>query len=118
MRILPALLLFLGGCREKPHFPALKDAPPKVLALVEEGDYFFGRATKHLMNSDAEANPEGWHSENKKALELYNRAMKEGYVPAQDEYDAKTAPPQELLDRVRETMLRMYSCRKRAVTRR
>jgi len=119
-RILPALLFLLSGChscrREKPHFPDLKNAPQRVIELVEEGDYFFGRAMKHLMNSDPGANPDGWFAENKKALEFFKRAMAEGYDPAQEVYGPKTVPPQELLDRIRETMMRQSLCRKRAVS--
>ena len=115
-RILPALLLLFGACREKPHFPALKDAPPKVLAFVEEGDYLYAKAMKHLTASDPTVNPDGWPVENQLALDLFKRAMDEGYSPAQDAYDPKTSPPPELIDRVRDTMMRQHLCRKRAAS--
>jgi hypothetical protein len=87
----------------------------KVRDLISRGDRHFTLAMQHLQASDPTINPDGWADENKKALECFQRANNEGYVPAQDAY-GKDVPPQALLDRVRETVMRMSLCRKRSVS--
>lgn len=87
--------------------------PPDVMALVAAGDRNFDQAMKHLLNSDPVSNPDGWSKENTRALELFRKANMESYLPAQDKYT--TGWPQALLDRVRETTMRVALCRKRSV---
>jgi len=87
--------------------------PPDVLALVAAGDRNFDQAMKHLLNSNPVNNPDGWSQENAKALELFRKANVESYLPAQEKYT--TGWPQGLLDRVRETTMRVALCRKRGV---
>jgi hypothetical protein len=111
-----APLLALVSCGEKPEFPELKNAPARVVELVEERDYFLGKAMRHPRNSDPERNPNGWAEENRRALELFKRALDEGYGPAQDEYKYPANPPLELLDRFREASMRAALCRKRAAS--
>ena len=89
--------------------------PAATRDLIVKGDRHFTQAMRHLQASDPTINPDGWADENKKALEYFQRASNEGYVPAQDAY-GKDVPPQALLDRVRETMMRMSLCRKRSVS--
>lgn len=103
----------------RPPEPNTLAMPPetsdKVRDLVRKGDTNFAEAMRHLQASDPTINPDGWAAENKKALEYFTKASNEGYVPAQDSY-TKDVPPQALLDRVRETMMRMALCRKRSVS--
>ena len=100
----------------EPTGVAMPDSTPsKVLDLVRRGDQHFAVAMRHLQASNPTINPDGWADENKKALEAFLRASREGYEPAQDAY-GKDIPPQPLLDRVRETMMRMSLCRKRSVS--
>ena len=87
--------------------------PPEVVELVAKGDKNFDEGMKHLLNSDPSTNPEGWSQENTKALELFRKANAESYLPAQEKYT--TGWPQSLLDRVRETTMRVALCRKRSV---
>jgi len=87
--------------------------PPDVVDLVSKGDKNFDEGMKHLLNSDPSVNPEGWSQENTKALELFRKANQESYLPAQEKYT--TGWPQSLLDRVRETTMRVALCRKRSV---
>jgi len=89
------------------------DAPAEVLDLVAKGDRNFDQGMKHLLNSDPSANPDGWSQENTKALDLFRKANSESYLPAQDRYTKGW--PQPLLDRVRETTMRIALCRKRSV---
>lgn len=115
-KVAAVLLMLLGGC-EKIDVPFAKvpKATAKVDELVRWGDRLYTRAMRHLTNSDPTANPDGWAQENKEALRLFQQANQEGYIPAQDEYGRVPVPP-ELLDRVRETMMRTALCRKRAVS--
>jgi hypothetical protein len=87
--------------------------PPDVMTLVAAGDKHFDQAMKHLLNSNPTDNPDGWSQENAKALELFRKANNESYLPAQEKYT--TGWPQSLLDRVRETTMRVALCRKRSV---
>lgn len=87
--------------------------PPEVMDLVAKGDKYFDEGMKHLLNSDPSVNPDGWSQENAKALELFRKANGESYLPAQEKY--ATGWPQGLLDRVRETTMRVALCRKRSV---
>jgi hypothetical protein len=87
--------------------------PADVLDLVARGDRNFDEGMKHLLNSDPGFNPDGWSQENSKALELFKKANAESYLPAQERYT--TGWPQPLLDRVRETTMRVALCRKRSV---
>jgi hypothetical protein len=87
--------------------------PPDVVELVAKGDKNFDEGMKHLLNSDPSTNPDGWSQENTKALELFRKANQESYLPAQEKYT--TGWPQSLLDRVRETTMRVALCRKRSV---
>jgi hypothetical protein len=87
--------------------------PPEVLELVARGDRNFDEGMKHLLNSDPGVNPDGWSQENSKALELFKKANAESYLPAQERYT--TGWPLPLLDRVRETTMRVALCRKRSV---
>jgi hypothetical protein len=87
--------------------------PPEVLDLVARGDRNFDEGMKHLLNSDPSFNPDGWSQENTRALELFKKANMESYLPAQERYT--TGWPQPLLDRVRETTMRVALCRKRSV---
>jgi hypothetical protein len=87
--------------------------PPDVVDLVSRGDKSFDEGMKHLLNSDPSTNPDGWSQENTKALELFRKANAEAYLPAQEKYT--TGWPQSLLDRVRETTMRVALCRKRSV---
>jgi hypothetical protein len=80
---------------------------------VAKGDKAFDEGMKHLLNSDPSANPDGWSKENSAALELFRKANQEAYLVAQDKYS--TGWPQPLLDRVRETTMRVALCRKRSV---
>lgn len=89
--------------------------PSQVRDLVRKGDAHFAEAMRHLQASDPTINPDGWADMNKKALESFQKASNDGYVPAQDLY-GKDVPPQALLDRVRETLMRMSLCRKRSVS--
>ncbi len=89
--------------------------PSKVRDYISIGDRHFTEAMLHLQASDPNVNPDGWSDENKKALGFFQRATNEGYIPAQESY-GKDVPPQPLLDRVRETMMRMSLCRKRSVS--
>jgi len=89
------------------------DTPAEVLDLVAKGDKNFDQGMKHLLNSDPSANPDGWSQENAKALELFKKANAESYLPAQERYTKGW--PQPLLDRVRETTMRVALCRKRSV---
>jgi hypothetical protein len=100
----------------EPNSLAMPDGTPgQVRDLVRKGDAHFAEAMRHLQASDPTINPDGWADENKKALEFFQKASNDGYVPAQDAY-GKDIPPQALLDRVRETMMRMSLCRKRSVS--
>lgn len=87
--------------------------PPEVVELVAKGDRNFDEGMKHLLASDPSVNPDGWAQENTKALELFRKANQESYLPAQERYT--TGWPQPLLDRVRETTMRVALCRKRSV---
>jgi hypothetical protein len=87
--------------------------PPEVLDLVAKGDKNFDEGMKHLLNSDPSSNPDGWSKENSTALDLFKKAVQESYLPAQEKYT--TGWPQPLLDRVRETSMRVALCRKRSV---
>jgi hypothetical protein len=87
--------------------------PPDVVELVAKGDKNFDEGMKHLLASDPSVNPDGWSQENTKALELFRKANQESYLPAQEKYT--TGWPQSLLDRVRETTMRVALCRKRSV---
>lgn len=87
--------------------------PPDVVELVAKGDKNFDEGMRHLLNSDPGSNPDGWSQENTKALELFRKANAESYLPAQEKY--ATGWPQSLLDRVRETTMRVALCRKRSV---
>lgn len=87
--------------------------PPDVVDLVAKGDKNFDEGMKHLLNSDPSINPDGWSQENTKALELFRKANQESYLPAQEKY--ATGWPRSLLDRVRETTMRVALCRKRSV---
>jgi hypothetical protein len=87
--------------------------PPDVVELVARGDKNFDEGMKHLLNSDPGSNPDGWSKENGAALVLFKKANDEGYLPAQDKFS--TGWPQPLLDRVRETTMRIALCRKRSV---
>ncbi|MBI3857779.1 MAG: hypothetical protein HY293_19020 [Planctomycetes bacterium] len=86
---------------------------PEVVDLVAKGDKYFDEGMKHLLNSDQGSNPDGWSQENKAALELFRKANAEAYLLAQDKYTKGW--PQPLLDRVRETTMRVALCRKRSV---
>lgn len=88
-------------------------SPADVLDLVAKGDKNFDEGMKHLLNSDPSVNPDGWAKENTAALELFRKANQESYLPAQEKYS--TGWPQPLLDRVRETTMRVALCRKRSV---
>jgi outer membrane biosynthesis protein TonB len=100
----------------EPTGVAMPDGTPsKVADLVRKGDLHFSAAMRHLQASNPTINPDGWADENKKALEYFQKAGNEGYFPAQEAYD-KSVPPQPLLDRVRETTMRMSLCRKRSVS--
>ena len=87
----------------------------QVRDLIGKGDRHFTEAMRHLQASDPTINPDGWSDENKKALEFFQKAVREGYEPAQESY-TKDIPPQALLDRMRETTMRMSLCRKRSVS--
>lgn len=87
--------------------------PADVMDLVAKGDRNFDEGMKHLLNSDPSVNPDGWSKENSAALELFRKANQESYLPAQEKY--ATGWPQPLLDRVRETTMRVALCRKRSV---
>jgi hypothetical protein len=112
--------------REIERQPAVAGAEPNTLALpdgtsakvrdlVARGDKYFTEAMNHLQSSDPNLNPDGWTTENKKALDAFMKANQEGYILAQDEY-GKGGVPQSLLDRVRETTMRSSLCRKRSVS--
>jgi hypothetical protein len=104
------------GRSAEPNTLALPEGTPsKVSDLVARGDRHFIEAMAHLQASDPNINPDGWSDENKKALESFQKAANEGYIPAQDVY-GRDLPPQVLLDRVRETTMRMSLCRKRSVS--
>ncbi len=99
-----------------PTAAALPDGlPPQVRDLVARGDQYYREGSKHLDNSDPNANPEGWAGEVKLALELFNRANQECYFKAQD-LCPQGGVPQPLLDRVRETQIRARACRVRSVS--
>jgi hypothetical protein len=85
----------------------------KVVDLVTKGDRYYDEAMRHLQNSDSRGNPDGWAEENRKALALFMKAMGEAYQPAQDLYSGSV--PTQLLDRFRETQMRIALCRKRSV---
>jgi hypothetical protein len=85
----------------------------KVQDLVAKGDRYYDEAMRHLQNSDSRGNPDGWAEENRKALALFMKAMGEAYQPAQDLYSGSV--PTQLLDRFRETQMRIALCRKRSV---
>lgn len=107
-----------GPGDDRPSNPttiALVDAPPKVSALVAQGDKYYAEAERHLNASNPQDNPTGWTDENKKALELFNKAQKDCYLPAQDAY-GNASIPTAVLDRVRETGLRLRVCRIRSVS--
>jgi outer membrane biosynthesis protein TonB len=104
-----------GRPAEPNGIPLPDGTPAQVRDLVARGDKYFSEAMRHLQASDPTINPDGWADENKKALEFFQKASNEGYVPAQDAY-GKDVPPQVMLDRVRETMMRMSLCRKRSVS--
>ena len=104
------------GRAVEPNTLAMPDGTPtKVRDFISIGDRHFTEAMLHLQASDPNINPDGWSDENKKALGFFQRAVNEGYIPAQDAY-GKDVPPQPLLDRVRETTMRMSLCRKRSVS--
>ena len=90
--------------------------PRNIRELVGLGDLLFKKAMGHLLKLDPRKNPEGWRQENKAALDSFMKANHEGYKPAQEAYGDKI-PPQALLDKIRETMMRSSMCRKRAVSR-
>jgi outer membrane biosynthesis protein TonB len=87
----------------------------KVLDLVAKGDRYYNEAMDHLNDSNPQRNPTTWSEENHKALDLFQKATKEAYVPAQDLY-GNSPVPQALLDRVREATMCSYMCRKRSVS--
>jgi hypothetical protein len=93
----------------------LSSAPAKVQELVRQGDRCFEDAMKHVRNSDRNLNPEGWAEENKKALDLFMKALHEYYVPAQDLYASGASVPKALRDRVRDATATGSMCRKRSV---
>jgi hypothetical protein len=89
--------------------------PAKAGELIAKGDRHFEEGMQHLRRSDPNTNPEGWADENKKALDLFQKANNEGYFLAQEMF-GKGSVPQSLLDRVRETQMRASLCRKRSVS--
>jgi len=93
------------------------DAPSRAVDLVRKGDEIFEEAMKRVLNSSNEKNPQGWADENKKALELLNKAHDQCYYPAQEAFEkAKKPIPTALLRRVREVQMTRAMCRKRAVS--
>ena len=102
--------------RREPTEAPVPDASGRVRSLVAKGDAYFKKAMVHLLNSDPNINPDGWGTENKKALEYFFKANNEGYVLAQDQYTNNAAIPKALLDRVREATMRSSLCRKRSVS--
>ncbi len=91
-------------------------APDAAIKACSQGDAYFEQAMKHLRRSDPVANPSGWGSENKKALELFGKAWA-CYETAQRELEkAAMGIPQNLLRRARDTTMSRALCRKRAVS--
>ncbi|GEM_PF-6201301 len=95
--------------------PMPGDAVAAVRAKVEEGDRAFRKGTEHLLNSDPNANPDGWAGENRRALDFFRQAAA-AYEAAQNLYSDSAKIPQALLDRFRDAQMRMSLCRKRAVS--
>lgn len=92
------------------------DSPSKAVELVKKGDDLFKQAMKHVLNSDSQKNPEGWASENKKALALLNQAFDKCYYPAQEVFEkANKKVPYTLSKRVRHCQMTRVMCRKRDV---
>lgn len=104
---------------ERPNSPTSVDmpanAPAAVKKLVDDGDAAFDTGMKHLLNSDPNANPDGWTTENKKALAEFQKAASK-YGEAQELYPRDQEVPRALLDRFREAQMRMSLCRKRSVS--
>jgi hypothetical protein len=103
---------------EKPAEPTSVAMPEgtnqKIADLVSRGDKLYNEAMIHLQASNPSINPDSWADENHKALLLFTQAVKECFGPAQDLYSSGV--PTALLDRFRETSMRMALCRKRSVS--
>jgi hypothetical protein len=103
---------------EKPLEPTSVAMPDgtnqKIADLVSRGDKLYNEAMVHLRNSDPSISPDSWADENHKALVLFSQAAKECFGPAQEMYSSGV--PTALLDRFRETTMRMALCRKRSVS--
>lgn len=90
--------------------------PMRVRQLAAEGDRYFLDAMVHFDGSDPSLNAK-WTVENRAAMELF-RQSRDSYVLAHDEYKEGKHPPSQLLDRLREAQMRLYTCRKRAANER
>jgi hypothetical protein len=103
---------------EKPLEPTAVAMPEgtstKIADLVSRGDKYYNEAMVHLQASNPAVNPDSWADENHKALVLFTQAAKECFGPAQEMYPSGV--PTALLDRFRETTMRMALCRKRSVS--
>lgn len=111
-----ALLLLLAGCKEKEYFAPLKGVSPEVEELARWGDRLFAQAVKRMESADPGQNHAAFLVANKEALELFTRALKEGYEPAEQALDPKAQVPAELAARSRETRMRQFFCRKLGVS--
>ncbi len=89
--------------------------PEKIQKTVLEGDRLYKKAMEHLLESDPSKNPGNWGKENKKALELFRKAAK-AFATAQEAYSENEKIPQALMNRFRETQIRLSLCRKRALS--
>ncbi len=101
---------------EKQPTPLPEGSPSTAKDRVARGDQLFEDGMKAVRNSDPNANPKGWAAENKKALDILNKAF-DAYYAAQEAFEKSGKPiPQALLKRVREVQMTRSMCRKRATS--
>ena len=92
------------------------DREGKVAVLMRKGNALVEEAAVHVRATDPIRNPDGWRDENRKALDLFLRAYREGYSPAISLYDELETIPESILEGMRNGHLGEEECRQRAGT--
>lgn len=103
-----------------PGKPATEESLPEatpdgIRKTIHRGDEYYREAMKHLLRSDPSKSQETWGGENRKALDLFRKAAG-AYAEAQEGYEGTANIPSALLNRFRETQIRISLCRKRSVS--
>ncbi|MHC4607280.1 MAG: hypothetical protein ACYTAF_10195 [Planctomycetota bacterium] len=103
--------------KDTPAVPkTMKTMSQKTKKIWQEGDKFYEEAKKHILNSDPNVNPDGYNDEIMKAIKLLSKA-RDNYVTAQELCEQEGAKiPTALMIQLREAMMDLWMCRKRAVS--